>query len=1376
MAKKITRKDIFSDEDVFKGVRKSAEETLKKLAQIDSAFKKTAQGMKSALNVKFNSTTAINEFLKAVQKSNQLQAQAQKVAQARQKTEEALARTIKAQAQAEASKQKAEASGIATKRENIKLQQEEEKLARQKIATTKAQATESARLQKEEAKRQKTAQDNASAYKQLERNTRDLKNQSKELGAQLLQLEANGRKNTNAFRQLEAQYRRVTAEAQKGDAQLKKLDKTVGDNFRNVGNYSSAISGLQNALSQLGLAFGIGQVVNYATKTVMNFEQVNATLSAVLGTTADKTKDLQNQQRELGKTSGFSASQVGDLQLELARLGQTESQIQKTTDAVLNLAKASGSDLGRASEVSASVLNAFGLQAYDMTRVVDVMAKSFDVSALGMENFAEAIKYVATDAKTAGVSLEETVAMLGLLSNQGIKGSQAGTALRRIFSEMAMTGKPVNEALKELGERGLNIADAYDEVGRSAQTSLLTITSNLPKLEELTNQMYNAEGSASKTAKTMSDTLGGSLNKLRGAFEGFILDANDSSGASEKLREAVDFLTENLTTILNTLVWLAEMWIKYKVIVLAQIGYNKLMATSFMQSAMQMKGLGGVVTGLKGAFQSLGEAIKNNLAGIALMVVYELVQRFRSLNEAMNKSVKMHEEIAVEQKKVADNTKKEKNEIDALFKALKQTNKGSQERKNLIDEINSRYGTTLQNLENEEDWVKQVDNAYRDLMQTLQEKSALEGKRIAFEVSQKSLSEVEMELRSIENKLKGFGNEVMVTSVDTFKSGKGWDKGATPTATKTWTGETGVSQLVGGLINNLFGVDDVNQIIAQYNALGKSYMQLLKDAKKYEDDYNSAQARVISKRKTTKAPPPPPPPSGGGGGGGTTSAPTISEYDSEIITLDKYDAKIRELTQSLKILDEEFSKTDLIADIDVEVSAKVKYSEGQLRKGLDPFADIVEGEMYDEVERNIIKRFDILREVEKQNTEFNKETLRLNYKKVYEDELKTIEDAYKQAKETYTKERSDLQKAIAKGEESPVSLVNLDKAFKGTTDSYNKAKDQLAENEKIRQIDLNKEIEIEEANSKKRLGELDKEQNDKINEYNDKRIQKVEEVNAEIIENTKEANDRINENNDKSLDKYKERWQNITEVVKEITEFFIAQSDKRIEKIDEEINKAKEQYDTYKELAKDGNIDAKQSLEEQQKIIAELTKKKEKEERRQARLKLVGSAFETYSANVQKLKAGEPTSKALLDTIKDITLLTKIVQNIPIFEKGTEDTGKNGRGVDGRGGFNAILHPNERVLTKEQNAPLLKAGISNEELSKIATDYKAGKLITVNKVEANSPDFSLLVNKVENLTKVIENKPESYYGIGEVTNSVLEIVHKEKKANTITYNRFKVKK
>ena len=104
------------------------------------------------------------------------------------------------------------------------------------------------------------------------------------------------------------------------------------------------------------------------------------------------------------------------------------------------------------------------------------MASSFANSALDMSSFRESMKFVAPVAKSAGLSIEETTAMLGALANNGVKGSQAGTALRRIISDLGGTGANVSKEIDKLAKKGLNLADAKDEVGRTAQTALLILS------------------------------------------------------------------------------------------------------------------------------------------------------------------------------------------------------------------------------------------------------------------------------------------------------------------------------------------------------------------------------------------------------------------------------------------------------------------------------------------------------------------------------------------------------------------------------------------------------------------------------------------------------------------------------------------------------------------------------------------------------------------------------------------------------------------------------------------------------------------------------------------------------------------------------------
>jgi len=255
-------------------------------------------------------------------------------------------------------------------------------------------------------------------------------------------------------------------------------------------------------------------------RTAADFEQSMAKVKAVSGATADEFAKLETNAKELGRTTRFTASEVSELQLNFAKLGFTAEEITQVTGATLALAQATGSDLATSAEVAGSTLRAFGLSADETSRVTDVMAKSFSTSALDMGTFADSMKYVAPVAKAAGLSVEETTAMLASLSNAGIKGSQAGTSLRRIISELGATGGDVAGSIKKLAGEGLNLADAKDEVGRSAQSALLVLANSTDQTASLATEFQNANGAAQAMADIMDDTAEGAMKRMQSALEG----------------------------------------------------------------------------------------------------------------------------------------------------------------------------------------------------------------------------------------------------------------------------------------------------------------------------------------------------------------------------------------------------------------------------------------------------------------------------------------------------------------------------------------------------------------------------------------------------------------------------------------------------------------------------------------------------------------------------------------------------------------------------------------------------------------------------------------------------------------------------------------
>lgn len=269
---------------------------------------------------------------------------------------------------------------------------------------------------------------------------------------------------------------------------------------------------------------GLGAV---AVNTFQGFELQMAKVKAVSGATGAEFEALSKNAKDLGASTIFSAQQVAELQTEFAKLGFTADEITKVTGATLALAQATDTDLARAAEVAGSTLRAFQLDASQTEMVTDVMAKSFSTSALDMETFAESMKYVAPVAKSAGMSIQETTAMLAVMANAGIKGSQAGTSLRRIISELGAGSEPTAEKIKQLAAAGIGLADAKDEVGRSAQSALLVLAGGVDQIDPTTQSLNEAAGAAKQMAGIMDNTAFGAMKALQSAFEGLMISIGE---------------------------------------------------------------------------------------------------------------------------------------------------------------------------------------------------------------------------------------------------------------------------------------------------------------------------------------------------------------------------------------------------------------------------------------------------------------------------------------------------------------------------------------------------------------------------------------------------------------------------------------------------------------------------------------------------------------------------------------------------------------------------------------------------------------------------------------------------------------------------------
>jgi len=305
-----------------------------------------------------------------------------------------------------------------------------------------------------------------------------------------------------------------------------------------------------------------------------DFAQQMSNLKAVLGdgATPDAINALSDSAKRLGATTAFTATQVGELQVELAKMGFDSDQILASSNAVLALASASGTDLANASAIAAGTLRGFNLTASDTMRVVDVMASSFSKSSLDISKFQESMKQVAPIASTVGVSIEQASASLAVLANRGISGSLAGNQLKRIMSDLAQkTGKSYRESLTLTSKKLANatssaqkLAIAKELVGDRAKGSLIALAENVTELDNLTVAFENAGGSAEKMAEEKLNNLNGDLTKLSSAWSGFMLNLEDGGGIMSSLaRGSVKLLTGTITFLQQKTELMGFFWTQF---------------------------------------------------------------------------------------------------------------------------------------------------------------------------------------------------------------------------------------------------------------------------------------------------------------------------------------------------------------------------------------------------------------------------------------------------------------------------------------------------------------------------------------------------------------------------------------------------------------------------------------------------------------------------------------------------------------------------------------------------------------------------------------------------------------------------------------------
>jgi len=339
---------------------------------------------------------------------------------------------------------------------------------------------------------------------------------------------------------------------------------------RRVNRELTKVENKANAVrASLGRMFGVlagGAVIAGAVRSLAQFEQAIATVGAVTGATGSELEKFSERAQQLGVTTRFTATQAADALVALSRAGFDTSESLEAVGDTLLLAQSGGASLAEATSIAAATLRGFGIEARNMARVADVLTKSANSANTTVVELGEGMKLVAPIARGLNVSLEQTSAALGVLSDAGLKGTLAGTGLRRVIAELespsANTAKilqkfgittdqvkvstvGLSEALAVLHDAGVGAGTGLELFGQRGGPAFAVLSENIPRIDEMTVALGNAQGTAEQAAKVMDDNLNGSLLRLKSAFEGVILSVG-TEGATGGLRSLIDQLTKGL--------------------------------------------------------------------------------------------------------------------------------------------------------------------------------------------------------------------------------------------------------------------------------------------------------------------------------------------------------------------------------------------------------------------------------------------------------------------------------------------------------------------------------------------------------------------------------------------------------------------------------------------------------------------------------------------------------------------------------------------------------------------------------------------------------------------------------------------------------------
>ena len=473
--------------------------------------------------------------------------------------------------------------------------------------------------------------------------------------------------NVERMRQLKVQIDLDTVALKDLEKQAKESASVIGTQMQVAGQkmqeLGDKIKGVGDKFSQVGQTLTMKVTApivagfTAAIKTTADFDAEMSKVQAISGATASDMETLTAKAREMGETTKFSATESGQAFEYMAMAGWKTEDMLGGIEGIMNLAAASGEELGTTSDIVTDALTALGMQANEAGHFADILAAASSNANTNVSMMGESFKYAAAPAGTLGYTAEDVAIALGLMANSGIKADMAGTSLRNMFNRMAKPTKESAEAMERLGLtlyddegkmysfrqimdqmrdsfKNINVSvedydAALDQLDALLADGSLTQKQYEDELEELNLRTFGAEEAEKARAAAM---LGGTR-----AMSGLLAIANATTEDYEKLTKAVDGSSQAFAKLEDgSVVPLNEALASGQEIIEQYNGQAEAMAATMQDN------LNGQMTILKSQLQELAISMGNLLMPMIRDIVgkiQELVNWLNSLDDEQKKHI-----------------------------------------------------------------------------------------------------------------------------------------------------------------------------------------------------------------------------------------------------------------------------------------------------------------------------------------------------------------------------------------------------------------------------------------------------------------------------------------------------------------------------------------------------------------------------------------------------------------------------------------------------------------------------------------------------------------------------------------------------------------